>query len=69
MLEMLLNASDRIEEARRKIEALSKGHKGKTVIIKPHHRWGNTVEEAKTLYANPELVEANAVVEEIFKDL
>jgi F0F1-type ATP synthase gamma subunit len=66
---MLSNVSDRIEEARRKIEALSKGHKGKMVIVKPHHRWGNTIEEAKELYANPELAEAKAVVEEIFKDL
>ena len=37
------------------------------VMIRPHHRWGKNVQEAKELHDNPDLVKAVAISEAAFK--
>ena len=70
--EMLQAIKKNIDQAKPKLKRLKNGEsagKGRspTVIVRPHNKWGRTAGEAKEKHNNPEIVQAEAIMEQVFR--
>ena len=69
MFEALQKLADSTAKAVPLLDAIKMKKPHAAVIVKAHHRWGKTVDEAKQLHQDWNAVESKAVVDTMLKPL
>jgi len=67
MFETIQQLAQNAAKAEHLLKAIQQGGSSPSVVIKPWHRWGKSVEEAKRIHENPKLAQVKAILEDLGK--